>query len=51
MKHLGSFVLMLNFWFFVAVKVAGITFAAWSWWWLLMTPVPTLSLLVKYFGL
>lgn len=41
----------LCFWFFVAVKIAGTTFAAWSWWWLLCTPVPVLSLAVRHFGL
>ncbi len=38
-------------WFFVAVKVGGVSFAAWSWWWLLMPIVPDLSLIVKHFNL
>jgi hypothetical protein len=41
----------LSFAFFVAVKLAGTSFAAWSWWWLLFTLVPVLSLLVKHLAL
>jgi len=41
----------LAFPFFIAVKLAGTSFAAWSWWWLLMPLVPTLSLAVRHFSL
>jgi hypothetical protein len=37
--------------FFVAIKVAGMTFAAWSWWWLLMPEVPVASIFVQKWGL
>jgi hypothetical protein len=51
MKHMVAFFWSLNFWFFVAVKAGGTSFAAWSWWWLLISIVPNLSLVVKHFGL
>lgn len=38
-------------WGFVAVKIAGTSFAAWSWWWVLLPIVPWLALAVKRFGL
>ena len=41
----------LCFWSFIAIKVAGSSLAAWSWWWLLMPVVPVLSLLVVRMGL
>lgn len=37
--------------FFFAVKLAGVSFAAWSWWWWLMPEVPCLSLLVIHWNL
>ncbi len=36
---------------FIAIKLAGTSLVAWSWWWLLMPIVPVLSLAVKHFGL
>lgn len=52
MKHLVSLFATLLFWGFIVVKVAGHTFAAWSWWWVLMPIVPWLSLLlITYWGL
>ena len=42
---------MLTFWGFVAVKIAGTSLAAWSWWWILLPIVPMLSLLVVRLGL
>jgi hypothetical protein len=41
----------MTFWLFVAIKVAGTTFATWSWWWVLFPPIPAVSLLVRHFGL
>lgn len=35
---------------FVAIKVSGTVLAAWSWWWLLMAPVPFLSLAYSHLG-
>jgi hypothetical protein len=40
-----------SFWSFVAIKVAGTSFAAWSWFWILLSIVPIFSLAVKHFGL
>lgn len=51
MKYTIEIIGTLCFWFFIAVKVAGHAFAAWSWWWVLFTPVPVLSLAVKALGL
>jgi hypothetical protein len=36
---------------FVAIKLAGTTLAAWSWWWLLMPLVPLLGAIVQRVGL
>lgn len=41
----------LTFWAFVVIKVAGHTFAAWSWWWVLLPVVPCIGALVHHFGL
>ena len=48
---LGSFLAGIVFWGFVAVKVWGVSFAAWSWWWLLLPIVPWLGLAVQRFHL
>lgn len=32
---------------FVGIKVGGVTFAAWSWWWLLMPTAPVLAALLQ----
>lgn len=36
---------------FVAVKLAGSSLAAWSWWWLILPIVPDLALLVRHWNL
>ncbi len=41
----------LILWAFVAVKVAGTSLAAWSWWWVFLPIVPLLGLLVAKAGL
>lgn len=51
MFKLSHLVYWFVFSFFVAVKVAGTSFALWSWWWLLLPLIPVLSLLVKHWGL
>lgn len=50
-EALAAFIGSFFFWFFIAVKIAGTSLSDWSWWWLLMSPVPVLSLLVKHYGL
>lgn len=51
MKYVVTTFWSLSFWFFVTVKVVGTSLAGWSWWWLLLSIVPDLSLVVKHFGL
>jgi hypothetical protein len=51
MKHLVSLLWAVNLWLFIAIKVAGTSYAAWSWWWLLMPYVPNMSLAVRHYGL
>jgi len=52
-----TLVTLLNFigwmilFFFIAVKLAGTSLAAWSWWWVLLPIVPFFDLLVQRFGL
>lgn len=41
----------VTMWTFIAVKVAGTSFAMWSWWWLLLPPVPVVSLITGKLGL
>ena len=41
----------LVFWSFIAIKVAGTSLAAWSWWWMLLPVIPIFGLFVKHFGL
>ncbi len=48
---LGSLLGGASFVCFIAIKVAGSSLAAWSWWWLLMTPVPVVALLLEKAGL
>jgi predicted ABC-type sugar transport system permease subunit len=48
---IGSIFGALVFGGFIAVKLAGTSLAAWSWFWLLLPIVPVLSLVVKHFGL
>jgi hypothetical protein len=49
--QLCSLVHTLSFWVFIAIKVAGTSFAAWSWWWLLFPVIPFVGLFVERFGL
>lgn len=51
MKHVLTIIGTLCFWSFIAIKAGGTSFAEWSWMWVLMTPVPMLSLVVKHFNL
>lgn len=51
MKALIETIGWILFWGFVVVKVWGTSFAAWSWWWLLMVIIPWLALGVKHFNL
>lgn len=39
------------FWTFFAIKAWGVTFAAWSWWWLLLPIMPFIGEAVRRFGL
>lgn len=41
----------LVFALFIAIKLAGTSLAAWSWWWLLLPIVPLLALVVQHLGL
>lgn len=36
---------------FVAIKLAGTSLAAWSWWWILVPPVPLIGAAAAHFGL
>lgn len=36
---------------FVAIKIAGTSLAAWSWWWILLPPVPLIGAVVVHLGL
>lgn len=51
MKEISGWLYALMFWGYIAVKFVGVSFAAWSWWWVLVPLVPWLSLAVKRFGL
>ena len=46
MKYTTSGVWVLSVWLFIAIKLAGHSFIAWSWWWVLFPPIPVLSLFV-----
>lgn len=50
-SYTPSWLAALPFWAFIVVKVAGTSFAAWSWWWVLLPIVPWIGLVVKHFGL
>ncbi len=41
----------LSVWTFIVIKVAGTSLAAWSWFWLLLPPVPIIGLWVQKVGL
>ena len=51
MKHVVGVLGGLVFWGFVAVKLWGVSFAAWSWWWVLMPLIPWLGLAVVRYHL
>ena len=51
MKHIAATFWTLIFWGFIAVKCYGYTFAAWSWWWVLLPIMPWLGLAVQRLGL
>ena len=36
---------------FVAIKIAGTSLATWSWWWILVPPIPLIGAVVVYLGL
>lgn len=36
---------------FIAIKLAGTSLAAWSWWWILLPPVPLIGAVVVRLGL
>lgn len=41
----------LLFWGFIGVKALGTSFAAWSWWWVLLPIIPWVGLAVARFHL
>lgn len=51
MATLISLFWSLLFWGFIAVKVWGVTFATWSWWWVLLPILPWMGLMVQRLGL
>jgi hypothetical protein len=50
-KTFYGIVYPIAFWAFLAIKVGGVSFTAWSWLWVLLPPVPLIGLLVKHWGL
>jgi hypothetical protein len=36
---------------FIVLKVWGTVLASWSWWWILLSPIPVLWAVFKTFGL
>jgi len=51
MKSLINLLGGILFWGFIVTKWLGTTFAAWSWWWVLLPIVPWMALLVQHFRL
>lgn len=51
MKHVISVLGTLALWAFITIKYVGVSLAAWSWWWCLLSFIPVGSLIVKHFGL
>jgi hypothetical protein len=47
MTIMTSFLWCVCFWCFLAIKAWGVTFAAWSWWWMLLPFVPFLGVAVQ----
>lgn len=50
MNRTIPFLWTLSVWVFLAIKVAGTAFAAWSWWWLLLPPIPVMALVLAKLG-
>lgn len=50
-KNIVRLIYFISFWSFIAIKVAGSSFAAWSWWWILLPIVPFFGLFVQHMGL
>lgn len=50
-KELGAWFTFFIFWGFIAVKLCGTSFAAWSWWWVLCPIMPWMGLAVVRLGL
>ena len=40
----------LMLWTFVAIKVVGVTFAEWSWWWVFLPWVPVIGTMFSKAG-
>ncbi len=51
MDRLVQFLWALCLLTFMAIKLAGTSLAAWSWWWILLPPVPLIGALVVRLGL
>lgn len=51
LKTVAGLVQFVSFWGFITIKVAGVSLAAWSWWWVLLPIVPFAGLLVQHWGL
>jgi hypothetical protein len=51
MGRLVQFLWALCLLTFMAIKLAGTSLAAWSWWWILLPPVPLIGALVVRLGL
>lgn len=45
-----SLIWPITFWAFLVIKWLGTSLAAWSWWWLLLPPVPTFWLALAKMG-
>lgn len=45
-----SWVFIVSFWAFIVIKVWGTALAAWSWWWILLSIVPNMWLLLTRLG-
>lgn len=46
----ASWVWVVSFWSFLIIKVGGTALAGWSWWWILLSIVPILSLILAKAG-
>jgi hypothetical protein len=50
-RAIGATFYWIIFSTFVAVKVGGVSLAAWSWWWILLPMVPVIGIFVQRSGL